>query len=84
MEVVFFGEDIESMSVLTGAAAAALYGSDAANGAIIITTKKGKEGRVNITVNSNVEFNAPLVMPRFQTRYGTGIGGVKDDNSSRS
>ena len=72
------------MSVLTGAAAAALYGSDAANGAIIITTKKGKEGRVNITVNSNVEFNAPLVMPRFQTRYGTGIGGVKDDNSSRS
>ena len=77
-------EDIESMSVLTGAAAAALYGSDAANGAIIITTKKGKEGRVNITVNSNVEFNAPLVMPRFQTRYGTGIGGVKDDNSSRS
>lgn len=77
-------EDIESMSVLTGAAAAALYGSDAANGAIIITTKKGKEGRVNITVNSSVEFNAPLVMPRFQTRYGTGIGGVKDDNSSRS
>lgn len=39
---------------------------------------------MNITVNSNVEFNAPLVMPRFQTRYGTGIGGVKDDNSSRS
>ena len=75
---------VESMSVLTGAAAAALYGSDAANGAIIITTKKGKEGRVNITVNSNGEFNAPLVMPRFQTRYGTGIGGVKDDNSSRS
>lgn len=77
-------EDIESMSVLTGAAAAALYGSDAANGAIIITTKKGKEGRMNITVNSNVEFNSPLVMPRFQTRYGTGIGGVKDDSSSRS
>ena len=72
------------MSVLTGAAAAALYGSDAANGAIIITTKKGKEGRMNITVNSNVEFNSPLVMPRFQTRYGTGIGGVKDDSSSRS
>lgn len=77
-------EDIESMSVLTGAAAAALYGSDAANGAIIITTKKGKAGKMNITVNSNVEFNAPLVMPRFQTRYGSGIGGMKDDNSSRS
>ena len=45
-------EDIESMSVLTGAAAAALYGSEAANGAIVITTKKGKEGRVSLTVNS--------------------------------
>lgn len=77
-------EDIESMSVLTGAAAAALYGSAAANGAIIVTTKQGKEGKISITVNSSVEFNNPLVMPRFQTRYGTGVGGVKDDNSSRS
>ncbi len=77
-------EDIESMSVLTGAAAAALYGSEAANGAIIITTKKGKAGKINITVNSNVEFNAPFVMPRFQTRYGSGINGIKDDKSSRS
>ena len=44
-------EDIESMSVLTGAAAAALYGSEAANGAIVITTKKGKEGKVSLTVS---------------------------------
>ena len=44
-------EDIESMSVLTGAAAAALYGSHAANGAIVITTKKGKEGRLSLTVS---------------------------------
>lgn len=65
-------EDIESMSVLTGAAAAALYGSDAANGAIVITTKKGKEGRVRITVNSNTEFSNPFIMPKFQNRYGTG------------
>lgn len=65
-------EDIESMSVLTGAAAAALYGSDAANGAIVITTKKGKEGRIRITVNSNTEFSNPFVMPKFQNRYGTG------------
>lgn len=64
-------EDIESMSVLTGAAAAALYGSDAANGAIVITTKKGKEGKLSITVNSNTEFSNPFVMPRFQNRYGT-------------
>lgn len=67
------------MSVLTGAAAAALYGSDAANGAIVITTKKGKEGKMSITVNSNTEFSSPFVMPEFQNRYGTGIGGVLSD-----
>lgn len=77
-------EDIESLSVLTGAAAAALYGSDAANGAIIITTKRGKEGKLSITVNSNVEFNSPLVMPRFQTRYGTGSNGVLGTSIDRS
>lgn len=77
-------EDIESMSVLTGAAAAALYGSEAANGAIIITTKKGKEGRMSITVNSNVEFNNPFVLPQFQTRYGTGINGLFQSASSHS
>ncbi len=65
-------EDIESMSVLNGAAAAALYGSDAANGAIIITTKKGKAGSVSVTLSSNTEVSTPFVMPRFQTRYGTG------------
>lgn len=77
-------EDIESMSVLTGAAAAALYGSDAANGAIVITTKKGKEGKLSITVNSNTEFSSPFVMPRFQTRYGTGTGGVYSSTGARS
>ena len=65
-------EDIESMSVLTGAAAAALYGSQAANGAIVITTKKGKEGRVSLTVTQNTEFIRPFRMPEFQNRYGTG------------
>ena len=69
-------EDIESMSVLTGAAAAALYGSDAANGAIVITTKKGKEGRVNITVNSNTEIFNAFVTPDFQNRYGTSGGQI--------
>lgn len=58
-------EDIESMSVLTGAAAAALYGSEAANGAVIITTKKGKEGKVSISVNTSMEFNQPFILPRF-------------------
>lgn len=65
-------EDIESMSVLTGAAAAALYGSHAANGAIVITTKKGKEGKVQLTVTQNTEFMRPFRMPKFQNRYGTG------------
>lgn len=65
-------EDIESMTVLTGAAAAALYGSSAANGAIIINTKKGKEGKTSITLTSNTEVFAPFVLPRFQNQYGTG------------
>lgn len=65
-------EDIESMSVLTGAAAAALYGSHAANGAIVITTKKGKVGRLQVTVSQNTEFLTPFRMPKFQNRYGTG------------
>lgn len=77
-------EDIESMSVLTGAAAAALYGSEAANGAVIITTKKGKEGKLSISVNTSMEFNQPFILPRFQTRYGTGTGGKWVDGSSQS
>ena len=64
-------DDIESMSVLSGAAAAALYGSNGSNGAIVITTKKGKVGRVALTVSSNTEMLSPFVMPQFQNRYGT-------------
>lgn len=64
-------EDIESMSVLSGAAAAALYGSNASNGAIIITTKRGKAGRASLTFSSNTEMLNPFVMPKFQDRYGT-------------
>lgn len=65
-------EDIESISVLTGAAAAALYGSDAANGAIVITTKKGKAGKTSVTVSAGMEMMNPFVLPKFQNRYGTG------------
>ena len=64
-------EDIESISVLTGAAAAALYGSQASNGAIVVTTKRGEAGKTSITVSSNTELTSPFVMPRFQNRYGT-------------
>ena len=65
-------EDIESMSVLNGAAAAALYGSDAANGAIVVTTKRGKAGHTSVTVSSNTEVSSPFILPEFQNRYGTG------------
>ena len=68
-------EDIESISVLTGASAAALYGSSAANGAIMITTKKGQAGQFKVTYSSQTEFLAPFVMPEFQNRYGTGSYG---------
>ena len=64
-------EDIETISVLTGAAAAALYGSDAANGAIVITTKSGEAGKTTISVNSNLEAMEPFRLPHFQNRYGT-------------
>lgn len=63
-------DDIESMTVLTGPSAAALYGSDAANGAIIITTKKGRVGKAQVTVSNQTTFSNPLMMPEFQNSYG--------------
>lgn len=63
-------EDIESMSVLTGPAAAALYGSNAANGAIVITTKKGAAGKPKITISNQTTFSRPFVLPEFQNKYG--------------
>ena len=74
-------EDIESMSVLTGAAAAALYGSEAANGAIMITTKKGEAGALKVTLSSNTEFLDPFVQPEFQNRYGTGLNGQRSGSN---
>lgn len=77
-------DDIESMSVLTGAAAAALYGSEAANGAIVITTKKGAAGKTKITVGSNLEWNRAFVLPRFQSTYGSGQNGASMAGSNYS
>ncbi len=74
-------EDIESISVLTGAAAAALYGSNAANGAVMITTKKGESGALKVTLSSNTEFLNPFVLPEFQNRYGTGLNGSASGSS---
>lgn len=67
----FNSEDIESISVLTGPSAAALYGAAAANGVILINTKKGKEGKMKVNVSSSVEFSNPFILPEFQNKYGT-------------
>ncbi|MBO5539516.1 MAG: SusC/RagA family TonB-linked outer membrane protein [Muribaculaceae bacterium] len=63
-------DDIESISALTGPSAAALYGSDAANGVILITTKKGAAGRTEVTYNGSFQFSRPLRLPEFQNTYG--------------
>ncbi|MGJ1434131.1 SusC/RagA family TonB-linked outer membrane protein [Sphingobacterium spiritivorum] len=73
-------EDIESMSVLTGAAAAALYGSRAANGAIVINTKKGKIGKTTLSLSQNTEILDAFVLPKFQNRFGTGSGLFQNTN----
>src|SRR3712207_4908864 len=70
----FNPEDIESINVLAGPSAAALYGSNAANGAILITTKKGKEGRLEIAYSSSADFSRPFIMPEFQNTYGNKAG----------
>lgn len=66
----FNPDDIESISVLTGPSAAALYGSSAANGVILINTKKGQEGKLKVSVSNNTEFSSAYIMPEFQNQYG--------------
>jgi len=69
-------DDVESVNVLKGANAAALYGSRAANGVILITTKSGRHSRgVGISVNSGFTLESPLVLPDFQKKYGQGNDG---------
>jgi TonB-linked SusC/RagA family outer membrane protein len=71
--------DIASISVLKGPNAAALYGSRAANGAIVITTKSGKgSGDLGITASQNVTFENPLRLPNYQNEFGQGSGGKFD------
>lgn len=67
-------DDIESMNILKGANAAALYGSAAANGVVMITTKKGKEGKLDVSLTSNVTFDSPLLTPKIQNTYGGNDG----------
>ena len=77
-------DDIESINVLKGAAASVLYGSRAANGVILITTKKGSAGAISVDVNSGAQFDAPLTLPQLQNEYGQGNGGAFGAKASAS
>lgn len=68
-------DDVASVSVLKGPAAAALYGSRAAAGVVLITTKKGKEGTTQVEINSNTSFQTPFILPDYQNKFGQGTGG---------
>jgi len=70
-------DDIATMSILKGPNAAALYGSRAANGVIVITTKKGPStsGRVRTEITSSFSFDSPSILPTYQNRYGQGAEG---------
>ena len=67
-------DDIESISVLTGPSAAALYGASAANGVILINTKKGAAGKLRVNFSSAVETASPFILPKFQNAYGNAAG----------
>ena len=77
-------DDIESMTILRGASAAALYGSQAGNGVIVITTKRGKSGRISVMLNSGVAFEKAFSLPEVQNTYGQGNGGVLSNTSGES
>lgn len=78
-------EDIESMSVLKGASAAALYGSRAGNGVILITTKSGRQTKgLGITVTGTVSAESVFMKPDMQTTYGQGTQGVYNSTSGLS
>ncbi|WP_300938948.1 TonB-dependent receptor [Bacteroides acidifaciens] len=67
-------DDIASISMMTGPSAAALYGSSAANGVVLITTKKGQTEKTTITVSNSTTFSKAYIMPDMQNRYGTSSG----------
>jgi len=71
----FNPEDIESISILSGPSAAALYGSEAANGVVMITTKKGASDGFSLDFNNSTTFYSPFVMPKFQNTYGESATG---------
>lgn len=77
-------DDVESINVLKGPSASALYGSDANNGVIIITTKKGKSGMKKVELNSIMTVDDFYLFPDFQNEYGQGAGSMFIPNSEYS
>ena len=77
-------DDIETISILKGGAAAALYGSQAANGVILITTKRGTAQRgVGVEITSDVNFGVPYIFPNYQYEYGQGQFGTYPANTAQ-
>ncbi len=74
--------DIENITVLKGAAAAALYGQDAANGVIMITTKRAQEGKITVTANASLQWDEPARLMDIQSTYGPGAQGFYIDKAS--
>ncbi len=78
-------DDIENISVLKGPAASALYGSRALSGVVVITTKSGKANKeLSVEINSSTMFQNPLVLPKYQSDYGQGSGGIYLEGTDRS
>ncbi|MES2518961.1 MAG: SusC/RagA family TonB-linked outer membrane protein [Bacteroidota bacterium] len=75
-------DDIESMSVLKGASASALYGARAANGVILITTKSGKKGKMSIDYNLNAVTDQAVNYTDYQYVYGQGLNGKRPTNTT--
>lgn len=69
-------DDIESVTVLKGPSAAALYGARAANGVILLTSKKAQQEGISVSINSSTFFERPFRLPRFQNEFGQGNSGV--------
>ena len=76
-------EDIDAVTVLKGPEATALYGSDGANGAIIITTKKGKKGKASVTYNNSFRYEKVTRLPEIQKEFDQGFGGITNNTERR-
>lgn len=76
--------DIEDINVLKGPSAAALYGSEAQNGAIVVTTKSGQEGELQLSFSQNVQARDPLLLTDYQNQYGQGSNGQYSASSEIS